>query len=539
MIVSPLRQCKTDLGYPYEEIKDFNEEASPITTLPPTDKTHQKLQSATTNESKRKSKEIELPDISLWGDFNKLSLYLREVHLYYRPKFFEYFIEISDSFPNHGKKSKSTITSGLGPERFYEYQDKVSPSRNEPLYLFIDSLDEKFFLINLSIFNNESCAMIVERYDWFENRILNTTVAEIRTRGTKSTVLQLEAGRHLLRIFLNGESNYHMTILSDTSFQIGDRMKMHELMTTECHRVNVIGQKINNCLKKAFESFGTSSYLTNLKLFYRSYMPESSAANLNIKVLKSIHCSFLNELINLLNQRFTSGEFALVKHALSVFFLDPTILMETTDPLRHTEENESRKSVQELDAIENKSATIIQSFFRMALVRRYKEIHEPAHQDHSRVKEALARIIDLFNYDKRKYAAQILLRAIIKRDDNLKSVYPYANDLKNVINVQELKGIVTSVLPDQWTPIVRVVVNVRKWETVLASVDLFTKLNTVVVRVFDNDTKREMPRQVNNVRPETYRYREGGYTIFAYGWSDFQRSVQRYNLLRFVKVKLF
>lgn len=487
---------------------------------------------------KTKSEELESPDISKWTDFNKLSYYLREIHLYYRRKFFKHKIEICDSSqssqPEESKKfvsdssarevkksaRKSTSLSGTG-DKIYEYQDKKSATRNEPTYLFVDSIEPAFFIVSFSTVTSQS-SFVIEKHNFFDKFIeKKTPLGLIKTKGTKSMIFQLQPGRHLLRIFINYETTYRALIASDTFFEIGNRLKMHQLMMTEAPRVEEMAQNICNAIKTAFESFGTSSYLSALRNYYRSYKPNVSLSeNSDRKFVKSIDSLFIDEFSKLMENRFSPIELPTLQRALRVFFLEPSIGRKI-DSFSVKDENwESEKESQR-----NRSAARIQSFFRMALMKKYKKLHDPSHTEHSLTKNALFRILEIFNGENNENAANLLFRNFIKRDKKLKTIGDSwaAKDLEQVIEVQEISGQVGNLTSDFWIPIVRIKFNTKKSEIVFGAIDLFTDLSNYTVRVFDNDTLSEMPFLVNNVSPNFYQHRENGYTIFAYGSNDDQR----------------
>lgn len=548
LIVSPLREFNDDTSYSCDESEDFTDEESSPTALV-SRKTHLVKTASPATTILRNGNSRHTDDISIWGDFNKLSLHLREVELFYRKKFFKHSIEISNivsrniASPSDGRKSKTDQLStrdgrksaaksviSVLPTGTYEYREKMLDARNEALFLFVDSTEEKFFLVDLSTMAREtkkSAHLVAERHDWF-HQTGNELIAELTTRGTKSTVFKLEAGRHLLRIFVRSESFYNVSILSDTAFHIGERLKIHGLMTSESMRVQVFAEKISNSVKKAFGSFGTDSYGYYLRLYYQSYTPDDVANADNYRKLrKSVHSFFRNEFAALIKGRFPLEESKYIERCLRIFFLDPSIGMEISSSTYQEQRGDtgSREIIENSETHRHRAAVLIQSAFRMFLVRRYKKIHNPLDKEHNQVKEALARVAELFDYDKRETVAGTLLRSTLKSDAIFGTLYKFSNDLINVIRIQELKGQVQKnpTRSDKWIPIVRVVINAPKREIVRATLDLFANLSNYTVRVFANDTKREMPRLVNSVAPARYRHREGGYTVFAYGWSDSQR----------------
>lgn len=106
-----------------------------------------------------------------------------------------------------------------------------------------------------------------------------------------------------------------------------------------------------------------------------------------------------------------------------------------------------------------------------------------------------------------------------------------------MFQIQECKGTLLNVKSDQWIPITRLIVNAQENETIFGTIQLFTNLPSYNLRLFNNETGREMCRLINNVAPSNYPHTTVGYTLFAYGWCDNQRSEDTEWTLHFVTIK--
>ncbi|KAL2715424.1 androglobin-like [Vespula squamosa] len=543
-------------------------------------------------------KEETIDDISFWCDFNKMASYVKVVQLFYKPEYFGYTLRMSDSFLLNDQKNMNSLLkkqkkdSKKGSKKSapsdvvhddsiefmntYAWPRTMKSSRNEPLYLFCDSVEEKFLLINFStmeerLFSNivlnegetsesvlirssseDSSYLIIERHSWFFRPTESRALISILTSGTKSSVLELEPGRHLLRIYCRSESRCFISILSDTIFYVGDRFTIQSLMNTESLRTDILVKHISNCLAKAFFSFGSKDYSSNLKTFYQSYMPDLT--NVSKKkdraIFKQIHEYFIEELLNAIKKIFPSEKLSEILFSLRVFFLNPTIGFEHNkipsilcifkdnemSPLTH---NDSNESISEMIWINyDQAATIIQAFFKRVIVKQYKQRHNSNHKDHSKIFANLLTIVEYFDHSKGESLASILLRNIIRREKKFEEAYPCSKDFQYVLQIQECKGTLSNVKPDQWIPITRLIVNAQKNETIFGTIQLFINLPSYNLRLFNNETGREMWRLINNVAPSNYKYTTVGYTLFAYGWCDNnQRSEDTEWILHFVTIK--
>ncbi|XP_076630447.1 androglobin [Colletes latitarsis] len=515
-------------------------------------------------------------DISFWVDFNKMEPYVKEVHFFYKLDYFQYTAKISDHLIGRRLSDQRSETKKgskrSSPTREPEFIDvhcwpqKMSETRNEPLYIFTDSLEEKFFLINFSTFQvsvdipatvptlgegdsettNSSTPsvanrdyLIVEKHSWFYRPKRSNSLVYILTAGTKSTVMELKSGRHLLRVYCRSESNCFVTISSDTVFRLGDRRRIYQLMSTESETIDQLAKHISNSVSSAYQSFGTERYLEALTIYYNCYMPPvQNLKNKNKVFYNHIHDCFIDEEVQLIRKILPADQVPDVLWSLRIFFLNPAIGLQCLNPistmLRNIRESNVPKylrgnpfhgsefSLNRSALDKNRAAVIIQSFFKTLLIRKYKQIHDPSHQQHQRVLENLARAIELFNYNKRESIANQLLRNILRHFDRLQEIYPCSRDFEYTLQLQELTGTLANVKPNQWLPIARFTVNPQTMKTVFAGVDLFVGLPRFSVRVFNNETGGEMLRTVNNVVPTRYQYTPLGYTIIGYGWSEDQ-----------------
>lgn len=371
---------------------------------------------------------------------------------------------------------------------------------------------------------------ILEKYNWFFVPDPSDRSIIISTTGNKSIIMELGAGRQLLRIHSRSDSS--LTIISsDTDFHLGDRATVQQLMITESDRIEQMSKTISNNLCKAYQSFGTRDYPIMLENFYRSYMPSSQFApsrkNKDFRTL--IHHFFMKEQIRLIREIVPKEELEDILHSLRVFFLNLHIRLEYLDlttnqktPRNFTKEKTLKTlfpTLRNREAISNydQAATTIQSFLKMALVKKYKQLHNSDHALHMQIRERLLKISGLFDSS----LASRLLRNVINRH-SLRDLYPCSEDFIHVLNIQEFKGVLGNVRHEQWFPIVRLVVNTKPMETILATFELLIDLPRFALRVFNNQNGREMTRIMNHVIPIHYKYLPDGYTVFAYGWSDRQ-----------------
>lgn len=367
---------------------------------------------------------------------------------------------------------------------------------------------------------HEEDYLILEKYNFFELEPSNQLIT-ISTTGNKSTVVELEADRQLLQIHKRSDSSLAI-FSSDTDFHLGDRATVQQLMTKESEKIEQISNIISDSLCKAYQSFGTRDYPAMLKNYYRSYVQFTpSRENKNIRML--IHEFFMEEQIQLIREIVPDEEYQDILLSLRIFFLNPHIRFDYSDFMMNQKKSRDimMESLQKLfplsseEIFHNEAATTIQSFFKMALIKRYKQLHDRNHVLHSQIHERLLKISNLFDSS----LVSRLLRNVINRHGSLYDLYPCSKDFKYVLNIQEFGETLENVKHEQWFPIIRLSVNPEPGKMILAAFELLIDLPRFTLRVFNNHNGREMTL-VNHVVP--IHYLLSGWTVFAYGWSDKQ-----------------
>ncbi|KYM98476.1 Calpain-7-like protein [Cyphomyrmex costatus] len=556
-VISPLKECNRSV------VRDKSDVAGNLISsneIERSDKfTRRIMRSQRISDLPTASKEKATEDVNRWIDFNKMTSYVTEVYLFYKLEYFQQSIQVTDDLrvANENHKSEAAKAASIketGKETTDTYNNigKIQKSRYKPLYLFCDSPKKKFFLINLYAAPKKrndlqkKDYLILEKYNWFITSNLSDQSIIISTTGNKSTIVELEVGRQLLQIYSRLDSGL-MIISSDMNFYLGDRATVQQLMTTESCRIEEISKIISDNLCKAYRSFGTSNYPAMLKNFYQSYMPNlqfaSSRENKNFR--KLIHHFFMEEQVQLIRKIVSDEELGDILHSLRIFFLNPHIHIRSESFDLITNE----KTLQDLtirktskiwfstssncEEVLNQAATTIQSFLKMALVKGYKELHNPNHALHTQIRERLLKISYLFDVS----LASRLLRNVISHHDNLRDLYPCSEDFIHVLNIQECKGVLRNIRHEQYFPITRLVVNPKPTKMVLVAFELLIDLPRFALRVFNNQNGHEMTRLVNHVVPTHYEYVPDGYTVFAYSWSDKQHFKELDWTIRMITIK--
>ncbi|XP_076259196.1 uncharacterized protein LOC143195685 [Rhynchophorus ferrugineus] len=319
----------------------IGDDANESTELDNTDKKSEVSSKSSKKSSKLKgTKNILEPDPSFWINFSELQDTLENITIYFQPRIFKSKAKISDINFLHKTDAFKQITNPI----------ELHQSRNEPIYLFSDSIDAKFIVINYSqvgnvalleiqndelslhsehndindldvcvnillkktrediskdqsqsklcdtasvqSFNLKYVNFLMEQYNWKSNSF-GRAIANIQTVGSKSIILELKPGRSAFRLWISSHCSYVLQIFSDTPMTVGCLEEFYsgcaiesQLLTNKCF-------ELSSCFGKLIQAFGLPDYPNALRNFYRVYKPTTY---LNKKDLILMHNAFLTSL---------------------------------------------------------------------------------------------------------------------------------------------------------------------------------------------------------------------------------------------------
>lgn len=95
------------------------------------------------------------PDPSMWMDFKLLQQHIESYYLFFIPSRFPFRIRISDLEPpkykqtDKGKSKPNKEEKSNNSEQYVKYSYNLKMTRNEPLYLFCDTMDTKLLILSI------------------------------------------------------------------------------------------------------------------------------------------------------------------------------------------------------------------------------------------------------------------------------------------------------------------------------------------------------------------------------------------------------
>ncbi|KAK4881109.1 hypothetical protein RN001_004428 [Aquatica leii] len=496
-------------------------------------------------------------DKYIWVDFNEIAPYLNHLYLYFKLSRFKKVTRITNILQKDDGKDASKAKGAKAPvlpiSKLLMWNNSLMCARNEPIYIFCDSVDYKLIVINLAqegnvdVLTNKSATniiydvpfsyILIEDYNWQSQKISDIVIS-LRTYGNKTLLMEINPGRFVFRMWLKSEKSFFINIMSDSDIEIGSLEYVLEYMSHESERLMQFCDNVSSCYGQLVQKLGTPSYKDALKLFYKSYLPESTLTKAQ---LIAVHDIFMKELITMVNNVSSKEELKIRILALKVLFLNPKIDYDCNFFSRKMNsicEDTSNDDDTESIELKEKAVVVLQTAFRRFLVLRLSSMHNQKHLDHLKIFEKLKFIYnDIFSVSNRMVACANLVRHFLLINPTMIDIsqeYALTKDLKSTIHLKHFVGSVP-VCANDWIPINRYIFHCNSVEPTTIKIYLFSNLTKYMVRVFNNDTKKEIIRFTNNVIVNDYESNTNGYTVFCYGWSDFQGECRW--KLNFVTVK--
>ncbi|XP_057666356.1 uncharacterized protein LOC130900054 [Diorhabda carinulata] len=540
----------------------------------------------------RKAKEkkgkllVAFEDATSWLDYDDVYKCLNYIVIYRRGSTYKVKARISNlTSENIRKEVKYPFGVRLEQLHGLEWKEIIRPDRleeyrNEPVYLFCDSLFKQTVVVNLSQTgyldllieetdveetqikeetsecgvctttflerikkkfeqqetNREKgvrykkvaahtphhipeASVIFSKFKWY-NEYVDDFVIGFSTRGSTSLVLNLKPGRHVMNIWIQTEGPYCVQFYSNTSLCIGNLEEILTLMSNDSLRFRNAYLDLVEAFQYLICSFGTTDYLNALRGFYKSFKPPRP---LPTKVLSYLNEAFETEIFAFLSETLNDDVSRAVKILLMKWQVahKPRSYHQDDSTFCYGYDEGDEKFVR----IMQDKAARIQAFFRGVYERILMGYHDPKTSKHAATAEVLYEIFETCQDNDYALGALILRRFIESiAMVHLVDEYPWYPDMFQQIWTSQFRNTIDIPKPG-WVVLLRQVFFVRPGPDICLRIHLFCDIDNYVVRVFDNDTCKEMPFRINNVSVNEYSYNCNGYTLIAYGWIENTDSV--------------
>ncbi|XP_030759085.1 androglobin-like [Sitophilus oryzae] len=572
-IVSPFDQLANKMKTT-EGGDDFSDTSPELEAL---DKKSDKSSKSSKKTAKMKSMKNQLqPDPSFWIDFSEIQDTLLYITIYFQPRLFKSRAKVSDLNFLYKATDYKHIVNPL----------ELSCSRNEPVYIFLDSIDSKFLVINFSQtgntehlertteetmhslascegedldfclslllkkteetfslnmdqfsssqwanksffvcpFNTKPVNFLLEEYYWRSNSF-GRAATNIQTVGSKSVMLEAKPGRVCFRLWISSHCSYVIQLFCDTPLTIGCLEEFYTACATESESLTNKCYELSDCFGKLVQSFGTEDYELHLKNFFLCYKSEE---DLKKKDSLIIHKAFLDELYKMISANCSLPNSLdctkLILLQLKTFdYINPY----SEDDLHVPEEIFENINQTQYYKEMQKAAVKIQAFFKGIYIRRIMKKMNENHKQYFSIFETLKKVYqEIFSSEKRLNFCPTLFRRFFEREDmkHFKEKFDLYKDMASVLALINFNNAI-SVPEPRWVCICRYQFHINSTKPLFIKINLFCNLDMYYVRVFDNDSQKEMKRYTTNVAVEEYASNIHGYTVLCYAFVKEPRKV--------------
>lgn len=564
----------------------FADKSSKSSKFSKSSKKSKKTKSKSSGKSRKNKKEVVPPKIDyiFWVDFEKIfpliDFYGIIMH---SPGQLETWIQISDLEPQKSKKENKSKNTTEPPSNitYIKYPCELKVSRNQPLYIFTDSIDEKLLHIsfehsgnvdilkkiegvvekdlekfgsstvcnirNCPAYNKQSNSnlhrhrkvlldrpiskFVINAYNWQSNAV-GKVVLFGSTYGKRGYMMEIKPGRFVYQLFINSSPSYYFHIMTKSYVVAGSEEVIIEHMTKNSDRLTNMCYQVSSCFGKLVQAFGTPDYIQSMRNFIKSLKPEEEIPKTSSLMITD---TFLGILMNTIYDSFTDADLPDVFFALQVLFLDTRFKFQFINVPKSKSSKYLDRCLCEKDSEEEleiekhveKSAVRITSIFRGFFIRKLLGYHKQTNERYLEIFNTLHKVyMTLFGVDKRVEVCVPMLRKLIFSETmaTICQYYGIYHDMQSQIELKKFTGLTNAEAGD-WVAITKHVFYCKSSHPVPVKIILFSNLTKYVVRVFNNDTNQEMRRFTNNVLVEDYKSNKNGYTVVSYGWAEETKSV--------------
>ncbi|OWF38911.1 Androglobin [Mizuhopecten yessoensis] len=392
-------------------------------------------------------------------------------------------------------------------------------------------------------------SLIAEPYSW-KSLVTGQPILRLRSTATRAAVLNLPAGRHVLRFQMTAPLGHHVHLCSTTPFVFGDEETVMAQLTKESCRFVDNATQVMNSIGKCI------TYFNDREAFKQAWeeLVNYHCPYRHDKLMsKSNHFKIFNDaLYNTLRKCLSDIATQDLAFAWRAFTFDattknilglPSSSRPTTGMTSHRgsakpskdqgkEKDKDKKRVTqqevkpqgEADKVENPwanreptteeqiAAIKIQKVGKGYVVRKLLNARTPGTEENTRAMEALQKSWAILEQNIEQNGLY-LFRYMFKLDPDIMSKYPFYQDEWNKISYADYTGQYPDQPANNWFVVFREIFYVL--EEMLVVPKLYVPINTCMLRVINNDNGEEIPKVFQRVAPYVYKKNKKGYTFVA------------------------
>ncbi|XP_072360829.1 androglobin isoform X2 [Scyliorhinus torazame] len=352
--------------------------------------------------------------------------------------------------------------------------------------------------------------LIAESYSW-KSLATSPPILCSKTVATKSTILELPCGRHVIRFTAICPLGHNISISSTVPFTFGDEDTVLATLSKDSLRFSQHAARIMKSIENAIINFNDKQEILKAtkELLHCHFPYEFQDRSLYVKQIKV----------------FNSAVYATVAHALEAcpsiqeYFALKTVLIDTSPKKLAIRGKPCQIAAHELPETwkdrnptkdEHLAANKLQNWWRGVILRELRKARIVGLEQNDCVNEVLRDIWDVLEADVEQHGL-FLLRYMFTVSPELAKLYPFYEDEWSKTVYADYATTYSDQPPNSWFVVFRETFHVP--EDMLVVPKIYSVLPACVLHVVNNDTGEEVPRVFQKVVPFVYTKNLGGYTF--------------------------
>uniref|UniRef100_A0A4W3IEI0 Uncharacterized protein n=1 Tax=Callorhinchus milii TaxID=7868 RepID=A0A4W3IEI0_CALMI len=354
--------------------------------------------------------------------------------------------------------------------------------------------------------------LLAEPYSW-TSLITNAPILHMRTYATKSVMLMLPEGRHVLRFIPSSPLGHHIQLCSTVSFTFGEEETILSNLSKESLRFVQQAQEIMKALGNVLNSCGDEQELAKaeMELMKAHVPPNIGKGQMLAEHMQNFQNAFYATLALALRDSYTSQDLFAIR-VITQDFRVRNIFSETLNYFGEIYDVPQMWKGRRPTATENNAAITIQAQCRGFFVRRLLAARVPGTKDNEILKECTQRVWLTLepNADQHGF---ILLRHIFKANPKIAAQYQCAGDEWTKAVYTDYVTTYADQFANSWFVPFREVFYAS--EDVLVVPKVYCSIPICALHVINNDTGKEFSKVFQKTTPFICTKNKKGYTFVA------------------------
>ncbi|XP_055495019.1 androglobin isoform X2 [Leucoraja erinacea] len=349
--------------------------------------------------------------------------------------------------------------------------------------------------------------LLAERYCW-KSFVSNPPILYMKTLATKSTILELPSGRHVLRFTATAPLGYNINISGNVPFIFGDEDLILSNLGKESLQFSQQAATIVKAVQTLMRSFIHDEALKKplMELQFSHFPIQFKNKRMAEKQIQAFNNALYATLPHILNGPVSPK----INFAFRVLLLDvsPKEVLGKSKLYPVPEQWQNRTPSHE----EILAAIKLQACWRKIRVQDICNATRVGTAENLYCQVILDEVFHLLDVN-REQNGLFLLRYLFNKNPKQAEMYPYYNDEQTRTVYADYTVSYSDQPPRFWFLIFREIFFVS--EDMLVVPKVYTLLSTYVLHVVNNDTGEEIPRVFQKVAPHVYTKNKTGYTFVA------------------------